>query len=114
MMIQSLVGVEEAWARSSVQGTMDAFSDNTILPKLQGDAMADKDKSGKVTQADSSKENRTDKVSGRSFGRGMTSPDSREAVLDASTGEVDPRAAGEGALPPGESEPNPKNRKKNS
>ena len=93
---------------------MDAFSDNTILPKLQGDAMADKDKSGKVTQADSSKENRTDKVSGRSFGRGMTSPDSREAVLDASTGEVDPRAAGEGSLPPGESEPNRKNRKKNS
>lgn len=68
--------------------------------------MAGKDKSGKVTQADSSKENRTDKVSGRSFGRGMTSPDSTEAVLNASTGEVDPRAAGEGALPPGESEPN--------
>jgi hypothetical protein len=114
MMIQSLVDVEEAWATSSMRGTMDAFSDNTILPKLQEDAMADKDKSGKVSQADSSRENRTDKVSGRSFGRGMTSPDSREAVLDASTGEVDPRAAGEGALPPGESEPSRKNKKKSS
>jgi hypothetical protein len=91
---------------------MDAFSDTTILPKFPEDAMADKNKGGKVSQADSSKENRTDKVSGRSFGRGMTSPDSREAVLDASTGEVDPRAAGRGALPPGESEPNRKNKKK--
>jgi hypothetical protein len=93
---------------------MDAFSDNTILPKFQEDAMADRDNAGKVSQADSSKENRTDKVSGRSFGRGMTSPDSTEAVLNASTGEVDPRAAGEGALPPGESEPDRKNKKKNS
>ena len=28
------------------------------------------------------------------FGKGMTSPDSTEAVLDASTGEPDPRARG--------------------
>jgi hypothetical protein len=89
-------------------------SDNTILAKFQEDAMPDKNKGGKVSQADSSKENRTDKVSGRSFGRGMTSPDSTEAVLDASTGEVDPRAAGEGALPPGESKANPRTRKKTS
>ncbi len=68
--------------------------------------MVNKDQSGKVTQADSSKENRTDKVSGRSFGRGMTSPDSTEAVLNATTGEVDPRAMGEGALPRGEGESN--------
>ena len=30
------------------------------------------------------------------FGKGMTSPDSTEAVLDATTGEPDPRARGEG------------------
>ena len=30
----------------------------------------------------------------RVVGRGMTSPDSTEAVLDASTGEPDPRARG--------------------
>ncbi|HET7456364.1 MAG TPA: hypothetical protein VFJ74_01845 [Gemmatimonadaceae bacterium] len=29
------------------------------------------------------------------FGKGMTSPDSTEAVLDASTGEPDPRARGD-------------------
>lgn len=57
---------------------------------------------GKRDQNDSSLENRTDKVgSGRSIGRGMDSPDSTEAVLDASTGEPDPRARGEGMLPPG-------------
>jgi len=93
---------------------MDARPDNTISPEPQEDAMADKRKSGRVSQADSSRENRTDKVDGRSFGRGMTSPDSREAVLDASTGEVDPRAAGEGALPPGERERNRVHRKKTS
>lgn len=57
---------------------------------------------GKRDQNDSSVQDRTDKVgSGRSIGRGMDSPDSTEAVLDASTGEPDPRARGEGALPPG-------------
>ena len=37
-----------------------------------------------------------DKQSGgkRVVGRGMTSPDSTEAVLDATTGEPDPRARG--------------------
>lgn len=51
----------------------------------------DRDQSGKESQ-------RTDagKSAGRehTFGRGMTSPDSTEAVLDASTGEPDPRARG--------------------
>lgn len=57
---------------------------------------------GKRDQNDSSVQNRTDKVgSGRTIGRGMDSPDSTEAVLDASTGEPDPRARGEGALPSG-------------
>lgn len=60
-------------------------------------------RSGHVDQSDSSKENRTDKL-GKDpvFGRGMQSPDSTEAVLDASTGEADPRARGEGSLPPGD------------
>lgn len=73
--------------------------------------MADdnRDKSGKVTQEDSTQENRTDKVgSGRVFGRGMTSPDSTEAVLDATTGEPDPRARGEGSLPAGDQDRNEK------
>ncbi len=57
---------------------------------------------GKGNQNDSSAESRTDKVgSGRTIGRGMDSPDSTEAVLDASTGEPDPRARGEGMLPSG-------------
>lgn len=67
--------------------------------------MADKkhnDRSGHVDQNDSSRENRTDKL-GKDpvYGRGMQSPDSTEAVLSAETGEVDPRARGEGSLPPG-------------
>jgi len=58
--------------------------------------------SGHVDQNDSSLENRTDNLGkDRVIGRGMTSPDSTEAVLDASTGEPDPRARGEGSLPPG-------------
>ena len=43
----------------------------------------------------------------RVVGRGMTSPDSTEAVLDASTGEPDPRARGDAA---GESGKTDKNR----
>lgn len=68
---------------------------------------------GKRDQSDSSKENRTDKVgSGRTIGRGMDSPDSTEAVLDASTGEPDPRARGEGSLPSGSPpDQNSKNKK---
>jgi hypothetical protein len=60
-------------------------------------------RSGHVDQNDSSQENRTDKL-GRDpvIGRGMSSPDSTEAVLDASTGEPDPRARGEGSLPSGD------------
>lgn len=59
-------------------------------------------RSGHVDQNDSSAENRTDKLGkDRVIGRGMTSPDSTEAVLDASTGEPDPRARGEGSLPSG-------------
>lgn len=67
--------------------------------------MDKKDKEqGKHDAGNSSAANRTDKVgSGRTIGRGMDSPDSTEAVLDASTGEPDPRARGEGALPPGQS-----------
>lgn len=58
--------------------------------------------SGHVSQKDSSRENRTDNLGkDRVVGRGMSSPDSTEAVLDASTGEPDPRARGEGSLPPG-------------
>lgn len=57
---------------------------------------------GKRDENDSSAKNRTDKVgSGRTIGRGMDSPDSTEAVLDATTGEPDPRARGEGSLPAG-------------
>jgi hypothetical protein len=57
---------------------------------------------GKRDQNDTSKKNLTDNVgSGRSIGRGMDSPDSTEAVLDASTGEPDPRARGEGSITPG-------------
>ena len=65
--------------------------------------MADKDTSGRVSQKDTSKENLIDKL-GKTpvIGRGMDSPDSTEAVLDASTGEPDPRARGEGSLPPGD------------
>lgn len=37
------------------------------------------------------------------FGRGMTSPDSTEAVLRASDAEPDPRARGEGASQSGQS-----------
>lgn len=37
---------------------------------------------------------RTEKFGDRTVGRGMDSPDSTEAVLDASTGEPDPRATG--------------------
>lgn len=60
------------------------------------------DHSGHVDQNDSSRENRTDKLGkDRVIGRGMSSPDSTEAVLDASTGEPDPRARGEGSLPSG-------------
>lgn len=58
--------------------------------------------SGHVDQNDTTRENLTDKLGkDREIGRGMSSPDSTEAVLDASTGEPDPRARGEGSLPPG-------------
>jgi hypothetical protein len=63
---------------------------------------SDSNRGGRVSQADSSQENRTDKLGkDRVVGRGMSSPDSTEAVLDASTGEPDPRARGEGSLPSG-------------
>jgi hypothetical protein len=42
---------------------------------------------------ESSAEKRTEKFGDRTVGRGMDSPDSSEAVLDASTAEPDPRAA---------------------
>lgn len=63
---------------------------------------SDSNRGGRVSQADSSQENRTDKLGkDRVVGRGMSSPDSTEAVLDASTGEPDPRARGEGSLTSG-------------
>jgi hypothetical protein len=62
---------------------------------LTEDAMNDRDK-GKSRTGDhdeSSAEKRTEKFGNRTVGRGMDSPDSTEAVLDASTGEPDPRAS---------------------
>ncbi|MEO7041585.1 MAG: hypothetical protein ABI035_04920 [Gemmatimonadaceae bacterium] len=41
---------------------------------------------------ESSAEKRAEKFGDRTVGRGMDSPDSTEAVLDAKTGEPDPRA----------------------
>lgn len=56
-------------------------------------------RSGHVDQNDSSRQNRTDDLGkDRVVGRGMSSPDSTEAVLSAETGEPDPRARGEGSL----------------
>jgi hypothetical protein len=56
--------------------------------------MNDRDKSKSHTgdHDESSAEKRTEKFGNRTVGRGMDSPDSTEAVLDASTGEPDPRA----------------------
>ena len=52
----------------------------------------DKSKSHAGSHDESSAEKRAEKFGGRTVGRGMDSPDSTEAVLDASTGEPDPRA----------------------
>jgi len=41
---------------------------------------------------ETSAEKRAEKFGDRTIGRGMDSPDSTEAVLDAKTGEPDPRA----------------------
>ncbi|HEY5088249.1 MAG TPA: hypothetical protein VII66_12895, partial [Gemmatimonadaceae bacterium] len=51
-------------------------------------------KKGKSHTGDheSSAEKRAEKFGDRTIGRGMDSPDSTEAVLDAKTGEPDPRA----------------------
>jgi hypothetical protein len=56
--------------------------------------MADhnKGKSHTGDHGETSAEKRTEKFGDRTVGRGMDSPDSTEAVLDASTGEPDPRA----------------------
>lgn len=56
--------------------------------------MNDRDKSKSHTDAndESAAAKRTEKFGNRKVGRGMDSPDSTEAVLDASTGEPDPRA----------------------
>ncbi len=53
---------------------------------------SDKSKSHAGGHDESSAEKRTEKFGNRTVGRGMDSPDSTEAVLDASTGEPDPRA----------------------
>ncbi|MEO7101726.1 MAG: hypothetical protein ABI311_00180 [Gemmatimonadaceae bacterium] len=56
--------------------------------------MTDSKHSKSRTGADpeSAAEKRADKFGERTVGRGMDSPDSTEAVLDAKTGEPDPRA----------------------
>lgn len=75
---------------------------NSGMSASGSDSNRDSNRGGRVSQADSSQENRTDKLGkDRVVGRGMSSPDSTEAVLDASTGEPDPRARGEGSLPSG-------------
>jgi hypothetical protein len=61
---------------------------------LKEDAMTEqrKGKSRAGDEGEDSAEKRADKFGGRTVGRGMDSPDSTEAVLDASTAEPDPRA----------------------
>ena len=58
------------------------------------EVMADRDKSKSHTGdgGETSAEKRTEKFGDRTVGRGMDSAESTEAVLDASTGEPDPRA----------------------
>lgn len=51
-----------------------------------------KGKSHAGNEGEDSAEKRADKFGDRTVGRGMDSPDSTEAVLDASTAEPDPRA----------------------
>lgn len=51
-----------------------------------------KSKSHTDQHGDTSAEKRSEKFGDRTVGRGMDSPDSTEAVLDAKTGEPDPRA----------------------
>jgi hypothetical protein len=43
-------------------------------------------------KGETSAEKRAEKFGDKTVGRGMDSPDSTEAVLDATTGEPDPRA----------------------
>lgn len=52
----------------------------------------DKGKSHAGHGKETSAEKRKEEFGDRTVGRGMDSPDSTEAVLDASTGEPDPRA----------------------
>ena len=52
----------------------------------------DKGKSHTAGEGETSAEKRSEKFGDRIIGRGMDSPDSTEAVLDAKTGEPDPRA----------------------
>ena len=52
----------------------------------------DKSKSHTGDRHETSAEKRKEEFGDRTIGRGMSSPDSTEAVLDASTGEPDPRA----------------------
>jgi hypothetical protein len=61
---------------------------------LKEDAMTDRHKGKSRTEdkGEESAEKRADKFGDRTVGRGMDSPDSTEAVLDASTAEPDPRA----------------------
>lgn len=56
------------------------------------DQQRDRQQSGRTEQNDEIEQN--EQSGRRVVGRGMTSPDSTEAVLDASTGEPDPRARG--------------------
>jgi hypothetical protein len=52
----------------------------------------DKSKAHAGDHDETSAEKRAEKFGDRTIGRGMDSPDSTEAVLDARTGEPDPRA----------------------
>ena len=61
---------------------------------LKEDAMTDRHKGKSRTEdkGEESAEKRAGKFGDRTVGRGMDSPDSTEAVLDAKTAEPDPRA----------------------
>jgi hypothetical protein len=57
----------------------------------------DKGKSHTGAHGETAAEKRTEKFGDRTVGRGMDSPDSTEAVLNAKTGEPDPRATKKGS-----------------
>jgi len=60
------------------------------------DQERDKDRDAATQGDDATSGAQTSSREGRTVGRGMTSPDSTQAVLSAETGEPDPRARGDG------------------